>query len=110
MMKMKTSRAALALLRGLITRSGLDENRILLIEAQSTDWQSLTFTGERHVIRLRVLGPDAEAAVARMTGGLEDAELPMRGQFVADIVVFGTRKAHHDGSRSLTIEALTVAE
>lgn len=110
MMKIPTSRAASALLRALIARAAVDNNRILLSDVRSTDWQSLTFTSERHMLNLRVLGPDAEAAVARLTGGIEDADFPMRGQFVADILVFGTPQARRDGSISLAIEALTVAE
>lgn len=110
MMKIPTSRAASALLRALIARAKVDENRILLSDARSLDWQSLTFTGERHMLSLRVLVPDAGAAVGRLTGGIEDADLPMPGQFVADILVFGTPDVHADGSISLAIEALTVAE
>lgn len=110
MMKIPTSRAASALLRALADRAKVDENRILLSDVRSVDWQSLTFTGERHMLSLRVLGPDASAAVARLTGGLEDADFPMPGQFVADIVVFGTPETQADGSISVAIEALTVAE
>ena len=110
MMTIPMSRAATALLRALVARAGVAEDRILLSEVRSVDWQSLTFIGERHRLSLRVLGPNAGAAVARLTGGLEDAEFPIRGQFVADIVVFGTPEAHADGSISLAIEALTVAE
>ena len=110
MMRIPTSRAASQLLRALIDRAKVEENRILLSDARSADWQSLTFTGERHMLSLRVLGPDAGAAVARLTGDLEDADFPMRGQFVADIVVFGTPKTLRDGSISVSIEALTVAE
>lgn len=110
MMQIATSRAASALLRALVIRAAVNENRILLREARSVEWQSLTFIGERHLLSLRVLGPDAATAVARLTGGIEDADFPMRGQFVADILIFGAPEAHADGSISLAIEALTVAE
>lgn len=110
MMTMPMSRAAATLLRALVARAKVNENRILLSDVRSIDWQSLTFTGERHVISLRVLGPNAAAAVGRLTGGIEAADFPMRGQFVADIVVFGSPETHADESISITIEALTVAE
>ena len=110
MMKIPTSRAASVLLRALMDRAKVASDRILLSDARSIDWQSLTFTGERHSLGLRVLGPDAQAVVARLTGGLEEADFPMPGQFVADILVFGSPEAHADGSVSLAIEALTIAE
>ena len=110
MIKIPTLRAASQLLRARIDRAKVDENRILLSDARSVDWQSLTFTGERHMLSLRVLGPDAGAAVARLTGGLEDADFPMPGQFVADIIVFGTPELQADGSINVAIEALTVSE
>lgn len=110
MMKIPMSRAASMLLQALIKRSGAAENRILLSGARSVDWQSLTFTGERHMLALRVLGPDAAAVVGRLTGGIEDADFPMPGQFVADIIVFGSPELHDDGSISLAVEALTIAE
>jgi hypothetical protein len=104
------SPAASALLRALIARSGAPRNRILLTEIKSIDWQSLTFTGERHQIRLRVPGPDSMATVERMCAGIEDAEFTIPGIIVADIVPLGEPQRGLDGSLSLTIEALTVSE
>jgi hypothetical protein len=48
MMKLALSPAAAGLLRSLLGRAGVDRDRILLSEFRSTDWQSLTFMGERH--------------------------------------------------------------
>jgi hypothetical protein len=45
---MAMSAAALGLLRELIERAQVPRDRFLLSEWQSTDWQSLTFQGERH--------------------------------------------------------------
>ena len=50
MNRIAMSSAASGLLRALIARSGIPRNRILLTDAQSTDWRSLTFTGERHLL------------------------------------------------------------
>ncbi len=77
---------------------------------RSVDWHSLTFSGERHEIRLRLPGPDAQAIVDRLTDGLADAEFSIPGQIVADIGLDGAPVAHCDGAISLAIEALTVAE
>jgi hypothetical protein len=77
---------------------------------ESVDWQSLTFAGERHRIRLRVPGPGADAIVDRLTRDLGEAEFAIPGQIVADIAVEGEPLHEADGSVSLTIEALTIAE
>jgi hypothetical protein len=109
MMKIPMSPAAGALLRALIARAGAARDRILLSDAHSTDWQSLTFNGERHQLALRVAGPDSGAVAARICGGLEDAEFRIPGLLVADIAVAGTPRRGADGATDLTIEALTVA-
>jgi len=56
MMKLGMSPAAAGLLRALLMRAGVERNRILLSDFRSTDWRSLTFTGERHRIDLRIPG------------------------------------------------------
>jgi hypothetical protein len=110
MMKIAMSPAAAALLRSLLARAGVERDRILLTEFRSTDWQSLTFMGERHEIRLRIPAPDSEVIARRVLDGLEDAELEVWGHFVADIALADGPINRPDGSIELTIEALTVAE
>lgn len=109
MIKMAMSPAASGLLRALTGRARVSRDRILLTELDSIDWRSLTFTGERHQIHLRVPGPGSREVVERMCAGLEDAEFSIPGQIVADIAVVGTPRRALDGSISLTIEALTIA-
>jgi hypothetical protein len=104
------SQAASALLRALIARSGAPRDRILLIDVRSVDWRSLTFTGERHWIELRVSAPHSAAIVERMCAGLEDTEFSIPGIVVADIHVAEAPSRSADGSTSLTIEALTIAD
>lgn len=77
---------------------------------RSTDWQSLTFIGERHQVRLRVPGPEAMEVAERLTAGLADAEFAIPGQIVADIVLTGPPRALQDGSLEIGMEALTIAE
>ena len=110
MMKLAMSPAAAGLLRGLLSRAGVDRNRILLSEFRSTDWRSLTFAGERHRIDLRIPGPGADRVVEMLTRDLEEAEFTVPGQIVADIGVDGALIEHVDGAISLTIEALTIEE
>ena len=110
MLNFLMSRAASALLRALLDRAGDQRDRILLSEVHSVDWQSLTLAGERHSIRLRVVGPDAERLVGGFIDGIEDAEFSIPGLIVADIAVEGKPIREPDASVSLAIEALTVLE
>ena len=110
MMKLPMSPAAAGLLRTLLARAGIDRDRILLTEFRSTDWQSLTFIGERHEMELRVPGPQAQLLAERLIFGLADAEFSIPGQIVADISLAGEPRSNPDGSISLQIEALTIAD
>ena len=108
MMKLAMSPAAAGLLRALLERAGVDRNRILLSEFRSTDWQSLTFAGERHDIDLRIPGP-GRLPSPMLTAAWPEAEFAIPGQIVADIGVDGASRASRRAI-SLTIEALTIAE
>ena len=110
MMKLAMSAAAAGLLRALLARAGVDRNRILLSYFRSSDWNSLTFAGERHEIALRIPGPDAAKIAALLIDGLEDADFVIPGQIVADIALARAPIAQADGAMMLEIEALTVAE
>lgn len=110
MMKLAMSIAAAGLLRALLARSGVDRNRILLTDFRSTDWNSLTFAGERHHISLRIPGPGADRVARLLLDGLEDADFAIPGQIVADINVVGSPISQADGAITIEIEALTVAD
>lgn len=109
-MRMAMSPAAAGLVRSLLRRAGVERDRILLTEFRSTDWQSLTFTGEQHKIRLRIPGPDAADAAFRLVDGLEDAEFSIPGHVVADVALASGPERHPDGSVVIEIDALTVEE
>lgn len=110
MLRIVMSRAASGLLRALLERSGDQRDRILLSEIRSVDWQSLTLTGERHEITLRVPGPNAEAIVDDLVSGIEDAEFSIRGHLLADIAMAAAPARALDGSVTLAFEALTIAD
>jgi len=110
MNRIAMSAAASALLRALVARSRVSRDRILLTDVHSTDWQSLTFVGERHQLDLRVTGRGSLEIARRICSGLEDAEFNIAGQIVADITVVGEPAAGIDDSTSIVIEALTVTE
>ena len=93
MTRLPMSKAGAALLRAPLARALVDRDRILLTEYRSTDRQSLTFMGERHEMRFRIPGPEAEGIFARMTGDMADAEFAIPKQIVADLVVYGSRRA-----------------
>lgn len=110
MTRMVMSQAAGNVVRALIGRAGSERNRILLTDVQSVDWQSLTFTGERHQIAFKIIGRDSSQVADRMCAGLEDAEFSIPGLIVADIALVGKPARTPEGSTELMIEALTVSE
>ena len=110
MTRMPLPPAGAALLRLRVAGAGFARYCILLPAGRSVDGRSLTFTGERHHIGLRVAGPGAGEAVRRMCAGLDDAEFSIPGLLVADIGVIGAPTHAIDGSIELTIEALTISE
>lgn len=77
---------------------------------KSVDWQSLTMSGERHQLQLRVPGPRAQMIVEQMCAGLEEAEFSIPGIIVADIALASQLKHGLDGSIGLDIEALTISD
>jgi len=109
-MNLPLSVAAAGLLRALLARVGPNRDRILLIQFDSTEWQSLTFIGERHKIQLRVIGSDAKDIASELTTGIEAVEFAIRGHLVADIGAAGPLSRDDDGSVTVDLEALTIAE
>ena len=83
MMAIPMSAAASGLLRAMLNRAKVPRDRILLTEFRSTDWQSLTFVGERHEIRLRIPGPAPDDAGLRLVSGIGEAEFSISGHIVA---------------------------
>ena len=110
MIKIPMSVAAAGLLRTILARVSINRDRILLTEFQSVDWQSLTFVGERHQVQFRILGPNSDELVEALIDGLADAEFSIPGHIVADIALSGDLERNTDGSMTVNLEALTVAE
>ena len=110
MNRIPMSKAGAGLLRALLSRALVEPDRSLLTEYRSSDWQSLTFVGERHEMRFRIPGPDARKTYEAMTGNLTDDELAIPRQIVADVALFGAPTNEPDGSISFGLEALTIAD
>ena len=102
--------AAAALYRALVARAKVHREQILLTAIRTIDWQSLTMTGERHEIDLRLTGTDSRAAAIALCDGLDDAEFGIPGLIVADIGLTGPFRPAADGSIEISLEALTIAE
>ncbi len=103
MSRRTADRARDALMRALAPHTGPAR----LIAASSKDWASALFVGSRHRLALALDGEDAVTRATAIQATLADAEIEIRGGFVADIVV----AARMDGATPvLAIEALTIDE
>ncbi|GGB60281.1 hypothetical protein [Blastomonas aquatica] len=92
-------RAVLSLARG---DAALEEHR-------GTTWASATFTGMRHVMRLRFDGEQAVATAHWLTRILPEHEFTISGHLVADIAVTDTHRRNEGAPvMTLIVEALTV--
>ena len=103
------SRPAAGLVRAVSRHADMIGHRILLTDVRSVDWQSLTFTGERHEISLTLAEPAAQSDVRALIDALEQAEYSIPGHIVADIAG-NLLNEDENGSVSVAIEALTIAE
>jgi hypothetical protein len=99
--------ATTALLRAL-RRTFHGVNFVNFERVQSREWASITFTGARHEITIRLGGPDAEATADRFLQNLDAAEFRLRGHILADIALVTLERTDH-GVR-LHLEALTVED
>lgn len=110
MMRVPISPAAAALYRSLVTRAHAPRDQVLLTSIRSVDWQSLTLSGERHEIEIRLVGPQASAAAGLICDGLADAEFALAGLIVADIELVRSPRIAEDGSVEVSIIALTIED
>jgi hypothetical protein len=110
MTRLPMSRSGAAVLRAFLARAPSHNDRILLTAYRSTDWQSLTFTGERHEFQFRIAATAADELHEMLTKNLEDAEFAIPRHVLADIRVDGPAVREPDGSLSFAIEALTIAD
>lgn len=93
------SDATTLLARALVADAARYGLALVVRDWRAHPWASATFVGARHVATLAVTG-DAAAWLAR----LPEADVPLRGHLVADLVV----RAGADGP--VMLEALTLAD
>ena len=97
---------------------------VVVEQATSTDWASVTFSGQQHRIEFRIdcaVAPSA-AAIARLDTVLSQSEIELAHYIVAEIAVVGARlvspgdgaglTAGGDGMHrlALVVEALTLED
>ncbi|MEO7691054.1 MAG: hypothetical protein ABIS51_17365 [Sphingomonas sp.] len=70
-----------------------------------TRWASATFTGARHEVTLEA---EESGALDGWLTELPEADLPIRGHLVADVIITSVRRA--GGLATIRLEALTVEE
>ena len=79
------------------------------IEARTClDWASITFSGSRHRLRMRLEGDKAGAAADALFAQLADAGLDLQGHILVDLAVIADERDEGGGWVRLEIEALTV--
>ena len=96
-----------ALLRALAPALGSYAG-VSIEEVRSRSWASVTFSGARHDLALRLEGEGAEAAAERFLGTLDAAEFPLDGHVLADISLVSQER--RPGCVRLRLEALTVRD
>ena len=79
-----------------------------ILELTGRRWASVTFSGERHRLALRLRGAGAAAAADAFLDGLDEREFALRGHILADIALLG--EVREGDVVRLTLEALTVEE
>jgi hypothetical protein len=102
MMKLALSPSAAMLLRALVA----GDKTILLKEFRSTDWQSLTFIGERHEF---VLTSSSKKALAKVAARCDGDTFNIPDCIVADCAA-GEIETVRDDYFMLPIEALVIDE
>lgn len=96
-----------ALLRA-IREAFADFAGFMLEDIRSRSWASVTFSGARHELTLRLEGAGAEAVADRFLAGLDCAEFALGGHIMADIALVWQER--RPGQVRVGLEALTVED
>ena len=77
-------------------------------ERTSRDWASITFSGARHRLKLRLEGDKAGAAADALLADLTEARFALRGHMLVDLAVLLDERDESGERVRLVLEALTV--
>lgn len=86
-MRPHCDRAQAAILRAVSAIAAPLGARLVIEELRARDWASLTLTGMRHELDVRLDGAGAAAALAVLSARLPTEAIAISGQILAEIVV-----------------------
>jgi hypothetical protein len=86
-MRPHCDKAQSAILRAAATIAAPFGAMLVIEELRARDWASLTLTGSRHELDVRLDGPGAAAAMAALGERLPQAAISIPGQIVAEAVI-----------------------
>jgi hypothetical protein len=86
-MRPQTDRAQAAILRAVAAIAAPFGARVVIEELRARDWASLTLTGTRHELDVRLDGVGAAAALAALGERLAHESISIAGQILAEAVV-----------------------
>lgn len=86
-MRPHCDRAQAAILRAVVAIAQPFGAQLVIEELRARDWASLTLTGARHELDVRLDGPGAAAAVAALTAQLPHESISIFGQLLAELLV-----------------------
>lgn len=79
---------------------------ILVESMESISWESLTFTGAKHRLKLHLATPRDD--IATIADRLNAREIIVRGHIVAEVRVMHAATQSRDANLSLVVDILTV--
>jgi hypothetical protein len=86
-MRPHCDRAQAAILRAVAAMALPFGARVVIEELRARDWASLTLTGTRHELDIRLDGPAAAAALAAVSAQMPHENITIAGQLVAELLV-----------------------
>lgn len=105
-MRPHCDRAQAAILRAVAAIAMPFGARLVIEELRARDWASLTLTGARHELDIRLDGPAAAQALAAVAAQLPHENINIAGQLLAELLVEpGTTD---DAGAALTLLALVI--
>ena len=76
----------------------------------TTDWASITFSGARHRLLVRLEGAGAVGAAAQFLDELPALEVDIPGHILADLALIAQERDARGAYAALELEALTIEE